>query len=247
MSKAYFVADLHLGATYRDEGRETERRAVEMLDRIGRDADEIYLLGDILDYWFEYKTVVPRGFVRFFGKLAELADRGVRITWIIGNHDIWIFDYLPRELGIEVADGRVERDIMGTRFCLQHGDATGGTRTFRALRWAFRNRVLQKLYSGIHPRWTVGFAYWWSGKSRKRGYEGERSGEVGVEKYRDWVKKEMAEGNRAKYYVFGHLHLEHREPIENAGREAELIVVPDWPGSGKVGVFDGRKYVMQHI
>ena len=100
MSRAntYFLSDFHLGARYFEEPRETERRVVDFLDSIKGDAKEVYLLGDILDYWFEYRYVVPRGFTRFFGKIAELTDLGVKVYWFIGNHDIWIFDYLPNEL-----------------------------------------------------------------------------------------------------------------------------------------------------
>ena len=105
--KAYFLSDLHLGAPYFEDSRERELRVVRFLDSIAHDADVIYLLGDILDYWYEYRYVVPRGFVRFFGKLAELTDSGVRVVWFIGNHDIWIYDYLPSELGVEVVDGVV--------------------------------------------------------------------------------------------------------------------------------------------
>ena len=110
MSRAntYFLSDFHLGARYFEEPRETERRVVDFLDSIKGDAKEVYLLGDILDYWFEYRYVVPRGFTRFFGKIAELTDLGVKVYWFIGNHDIWIFDYLPSELGVEIVDGYLD-------------------------------------------------------------------------------------------------------------------------------------------
>ena len=103
----YFISDLHLGARYIAEPREHEMRVVRWLDSIKHNAKRIFLLGDILDYWYEYRYVVPRGHVRFLGKLAELADSGVEITWMTGNHDIWLFDYLSSELGIKVVDGPV--------------------------------------------------------------------------------------------------------------------------------------------
>lgn len=123
--KAYFLSDLHLGAPYFTDSKEAEKRVVSFLDEIKDDAEVIYLLGDILDYWYEYRYVVPRGFVRFFGKLAELADKGIRIVWFIGNHDIWIFDYLPSELGIEVVDGSLVEEIDGKIFFMTHGDGIG--------------------------------------------------------------------------------------------------------------------------
>lgn len=250
MPKAYFIADLHLGATYNAADKALERRVVAFLDAISTDATELYLLGDILDYWFEYRYVVPRGYVRFFGKLAQLADAGVKITWIIGNHDIWIFDYLPAELGIRVVDGVLECDILGTRFCIQHGDAVGGSRKFRVLRTLFRNRVLQKLFSGIHPRWTVGFAYAWSRHSRlsarQRGAGACAPGQQRwLDAVRAWCEERIAGGDPSRYYLFGHLH---RGVEENLSDGRKLIVLPDWPSAEGYGVFDGENfYVMQHI
>ncbi len=103
--KTFFISDLHLGASYLDEPKSYERRVVRFLNSIADEADELYLLGDILDYWYEYRTVVPRGYIRFFGALSALADKGVKITWFIGNHDIWLFDYLAQEIGLRVVDG----------------------------------------------------------------------------------------------------------------------------------------------
>ena len=121
----YFLSDFHLGARYFDSPLDNERRVVAFLDSIKDSAKEIYLLGDILDYWYEYRYVVPRGFTRFFGKIAELSDLGVKIYWFIGNHDIWIFDYLPSELGITVVDGPMVKDISGKRFSLTMATRSG--------------------------------------------------------------------------------------------------------------------------
>lgn len=243
MKRVYFLSDLHLGASYNEDNRETERRVVRFLDSIKDDAEEIYLLGDILDYWFEYRHVVPRGFVRFFGKLAELSDSGVKITWLIGNHDIWIFDYLPSELGVEVVDGILEREILGVPFCMQHGDAIGGTKKFRFIRSMFRNRVCQKLYSGIHPRWTVGFAFACSRNSRlskraKKEITGEWPHDLIVD-IRKWCEEQIKEGNPARYFVFGHLHSLHDEPLSD---RRHLEVVPPFPTQGGYAVFDGKEF-----
>ena len=118
--KIYFASDFHLGARYIENPIEYERRIVRWLDSIKQDAGTLYLLGDILDYWYEYRYVVPKGFTRFFGKLAELSDNGIDIHWFIGNHDIWIFDYLPHELGITIHDGTLITEIGGKRFFLSH-------------------------------------------------------------------------------------------------------------------------------
>ncbi|MBR5745314.1 MAG: metallophosphoesterase, partial [Muribaculaceae bacterium] len=114
-STTYFIADLHIGAKYITDPRDHERRVVDFLRSIKDDAKTLYLMGDVLDYWFEYKKVVPRGYIRFFGALAELADAGVEIIWFVGNHDIWLFDYLRDEIGLKVVDGVEIREIDGKR------------------------------------------------------------------------------------------------------------------------------------
>lgn len=239
LKKAYFISDIHLGATYNQEDRLLEKSVVAFLDSVKDSASEIFLLGDILDYWYEYKYTVPRGFVRFFGKLAELADNGIKITWFIGNHDIWIFDYLPSELGIEVIDGRIERKVLGTTMEMQHGDAIGGTRKFRFMRAMFRNKVCQWLYSGIHPRWTVGFG---SGCSRRSRENQMKTGYKAPELLPDVEKfcvKAIADGNPAKYFIFGHLH---KNIIKRLPEGRTLIVVPDWITQRSYGEFDGATF-----
>lgn len=239
MKKAFFISDIHLGASHNLDTKEVERKVVAFLDSIKNEASELYLLGDILDYWFEYKHVVPRGYVRFFGKLAELSDSGVKITWMIGNHDIWIFDYIPSELGVEVIDGVLHREIMGTPFCIQHGDGVGGTSKFIFMRNLFRNRLCQKLYSGIHPRWTVGFAMSCSNRSRKKGgMRPTKSGNL-IEKYEEWCNLKIEEGDRSKIFLFGHLHQQHEIPLRE---DRELIVMPDWPVRNQYGMFDGKRF-----
>ena len=162
-NKSYFISDIHLGAKFIKNPREHELTIVKWLDSISNDAKNLFLLGDILDYWYEYKEVVPRGFVRFFGALARLADSGVNIVWFKGNHDIWIFDYLPTEIGLKVIDGSMETVIDGKRFFMEHGDGVGESRpSYRRMRAIFRNRTCQKIFSAIHPRWTVPFAHNWS-------------------------------------------------------------------------------------
>ena len=127
MKKIYFLSDLHLGARTLENPLENERRVVRWFDSVKEDASAIYLMGDILDYWYEYKTVVPRGFTRFFGKVAELTDKGIDVHWFIGNHDIWIFDYLPDELGVKVHYTPEIVDLNGKTFYLAHGDGLGDT------------------------------------------------------------------------------------------------------------------------
>ena len=222
----YFLSDLHLGAPYMTDTRENELRVVAFLDYIKDKADAIYLLGDILDYWYEYRYVVPRGYVRFFGKLAELSDAGIKIVWFKGNHDIWIFDYLPKELGIEVRDGNSTEIIYGKKFFLSHGDGVGKLKpSFRFIRGMFRNKFCQWAFSGIHPRWTVPFAYSWSAHSRKEGEGRNLPEDYLMHNIRNFVEEYHKEHPDIDYYVFGHIHVLSREEI-SAG--TELIILGEW-------------------
>lgn len=244
----YFLSDLHLGAPYYEDSRKMERRVVDFLDSIADSADEIYLVGDVLDYWFEYKYVVPRGYVRFFGKLAELSDRGVKITWLKGNHDIWIFDYLPEELGITVVDGVLDVNIGGKRFVISHGDGIGPLPFyFKAMRSIFRNRFCQWLFAGIHPRWTVRFAYNWSRHSRATGYDPlDCDSHPLLDNYMNFAQKYQIDHPDTSYYIFGHLHILRRLPIAGPG-DAELIVLGEWIRTFSYARFDGHSITIHNF
>ncbi len=227
--KIYFISDLHLGAGYTNRSREIERHVVRFLDSIKESASRLYLVGDILDYWYEYRYVVPRGFVRFFGKLAELADSGVEITWLTGNHDIWIFDYLPNELGIRVVDGFVMDRMQGKMLYIAHGDRIGDAKwSFRMIQSLFRSKLCQWLFSGIHPRWTVPFAHRWSGSSR----DVAAMGRVNEQCRNDALRRLTAICGSLKkrypevdYFIMGHYHILAKEPVESG---AELVMLGDW-------------------
>ena len=222
----YFLSDLHLGAPYMEDSRKNEKRVVAFLDSIKEDADAIYLLGDILDYWYEYRYVAPRGYVRFFGKLAELSDSGIRIVWLKGNHDIWIFDYIPKELGIEVVDGSITEIIHGKKIFLSHGDGVGKLDPkFRFIRGMFRNKVCQWLFAGIHPRWTVPFAYNWSRHSRKGGEMRGIPDTDLLKNLKEFVVEHHKQHSDIDFYVFGHVHVLSREEIVEG---CEMIVLGEW-------------------
>lgn len=239
--KVLFISDIHLGARYMGDTRTHEARVVDFLRKEARDADRLYMLGDILDYWFEYRDVVPRGFVRFFGELASLSDSGVKITWMTGNHDIWLFDYLRDELGIEVVDAPyIIREIGARKFLLAHGDRIGRTSTgFRFICSLFRNKACQKLYSGLHPRITVPFAKAWSNSSRcGKGDidEAERKKEIHalVED-----ADALARANQdTDFIVMGHHHIPLDIPLPQSS--ARLIVLGDWINNDTYAVFDGN-------
>ena len=243
----YFLSDVHLGASYIADPRAHEMRVVTFLRSIGPNAKAIYLLGDILDYWFEYRTVVPRGHVRFFGELARLADSGVEIVWFIGNHDIWLFDYLRDEIGIRIVDtdaGGVPVEIDGVHFFLGHGDTFGRQpRSYTILRSIFHNKVCQKLYAGLHPRWTLPFAHGWSSHSRKTNLpEFTPKARTAVEVF---ARKLSSDDHDLRYIIIGHHHVPLDEPINDRCR---LIILGNWIDLSTYAVFDGNTLELrEHI
>lgn len=243
----YFISDMHLGARYLPDMAGTERRVCAFLRSIKPTAKALYILGDALDYWYEYRNVVPRGYVRFFGALADLADSGVEITWLRGNHDIWLFDYLRDEIGITVGDGSLIREIDGKKFYLAHGDQVGRRPLgFRIIQKLFRNRFCQMLYAAIHPRWTVGFAHRWSASNRDfgrrpepvfRGMDTEPQAIFSREYLRD-VDPDI------NYFVFGHTHVAVNEPL---GPACRFVILGDWIWHDTYGVYDGETFKIQQF
>ena len=243
-TKTYFISDLHLGAAYLDRPHDRERMLAEFLNEISADAARLYLVGDVLDYWFEYRTVVPRGHVRFFGALAALADAGVEITWLIGNHDIWMFDYLRNELGVKIVDGSINEVIDGKNFFISHGDGLGKLKpSFRFIRSLFRNRFCQRLYAAVHPRWTVAFAYKWSSSNRDYDpnvvpvYEGTIKDNV-----EEWAEAYLSQHRDTDFIVLGHHHVAVDETLDNGTR---LIILGDWIYNFTYAVFNGETLSLQ--
>lgn len=240
--RAYFLSDLHLGAPYFNDSRQREQHVVSFLDSIKDKADVIYLLGDILDYWYEYRYVVPRGYVRFFGKLAELTDAGVRVIWFIGNHDIWIFDYLPCEIGVEVVDGSLVECLDGKYFFMTHGDGIGKLKpSFRLLRKFFRNKVCQKMFSGIHPRWTVPFAYNWSAHSRKIEGPSHEDAVRMMNNITTFSKEYLSRHPEINFFIYGHLHLLEDIRLSSTCR---MIVLGEWLTTCSYALWDGESLTM---
>lgn len=189
---------------------ERERRVCRFLDSIKDDAAELYLLGDILDYWYEYKYVVPRGYIRFLGKLAELSDAGVKLTWVTGNHDVWLFDYLRDQLGMTVLNGQTVIETQGKRVLISHGDDVGvQPAMYRFTRWCFYNKVCQWLYAAIHPRWTYPIATGWSNENRTRRdpHEQEAISERAASHLMDFSREHHAVHPDVDAYIYGHIHI----------------------------------------
>ena len=225
--KIYFASDAHFGNRYITNHQDAEKKMVHWLDRIKDDAMAVYFLGDMFDYWYEYKYVVPKGHVRFLGKLAELSDRGIEIHLFIGNHDIWMFDYLPDEIGAVVHQGPLAIELLGKRFLLAHGDEVGKqTFGFRFLQAMFRNKVCQFFYAGIHPRWTFGFAKRWSLSSRKKGTPAFAVNPRKPAGYLiDFANDYLLTHPDIAFFVFGHCHIPLNAALNESSR---LLIAGEW-------------------
>jgi UDP-2,3-diacylglucosamine hydrolase len=236
--KIYFASDFHLGVPTREKSLDREKLIVQWLDEIRKDAAEIYLMGDMFDFWFEYKNAVPKGFTRLLGKLAEICDSGIPVYLFTGNHDMWMFDYLQDELGVIIYRKPVVKEFNGKKFFLAHGDGLGpGDRGYKFIKKVFANPFLQWMFARIHPNTGIGIANFWSGQSRGSG---------GIEKDKwkgdeneylvQFVKKTLLK-EHYDYFIFGHRHL----PLEMKIADSVYINLGEWINYSSYAVFDGDK------
>lgn len=241
----YFISDIHLGATYIPDPKAHERRICQWLKNIAPTASRIFMLGDILDYWYEYRYVVPRGFTRFFGTIAELTDSGIEVIWLKGNHDIWIFDYLPSEIGVKVVDGTYITEINGTKFLMEHGDGVGEMRkSYQLMHSLFRAKWAQTLFSTIHPRWTVNFAHKWSGHSRATGKKYTQTLLPDSDRLVQFVKQYSSKDPDIKYFVFGHRHVVVNQKINT---NTNIIIIGDCYENMTYGVWNGHQFSIKKM
>lgn len=238
VKKTYFLSDAHLGSKSHADSVETEQKLCRWLDFARKDARAIYLLGDIFDYWFEYRTVVPRGFTRLLGKLSEITDSGVEVHFFIGNHDIWVTDYLQTECGLIVHREPLIADIAGKKFFIAHGDGLGDESVwFNLLRKLFHNKLLRRCFAAIHPRWTIPLAHAWSGGSREKGGMQEFMGEEKEFLIR-FAKQEISRTPDIDFFVFGHRHILLDFPLNEKSR---VINIGDWIRHFSYALFDGEE------
>lgn len=241
-NKIYFLADAHLGSKSHANSIETERKLCRWLDAVKEDASVIFLMGDIFDYWYEYRYVVPRGFTRLLGKLAELTDDGIEIHFFAGNHDLWLSDYLSGECGLIIHLEPFITELKGKKFFLAHGDGLGDdSRSFHLLRKLFHSKFLQKCFSSIHPRWTIPLAHAWSNSSREGGgvvpYLGEER-----EHLVSFAKETLKKTPDINYFVFGHRHILLDLPI---APESHVIILGDWITLFSYAEFDGESLALK--
>jgi UDP-2,3-diacylglucosamine hydrolase len=241
VKKTYFISDLHLGVGARVSSAERERQVVRWLEMVSKDAEAIYLVGDIFEFWFEYATVVPKGYVRFLGKIAELRDAGIPIYFFTGNHDIWMFRYFEDELGIPIYRQPIVRRIQGKQFFIGHGDGLGPEDTgYKLLKKVFSNSVCQWLFARIHPNFGINIANYWSGKSREVKYLKRRDW-LGADK--EWLvaycERKITQLPDIAYFVFGHRHLPIDFTLNN--KTTKYINTGDWLNYNSYSFFDGEK------
>lgn len=241
--KAYFISDIHLGAPALNNNKERELAFVDWLNSIKHEASHLFLLGDIFDFWFEYKKVVPRGHIRSLGKIAELADSGIEIHFFTGNHDVWVFDYLPNEIGMKLHRNEFKTHIMGKKFFLAHGDGLDkDDKGYLFLKKMFTSKTLQWIFARIHPNFAIMLGHNWSKHSRiSKGIDSENF--KGIEKEGMFTFSEtVLQNEQFDYFVFGHRHLLINNPI---GESSRYINLGDWINHFSYGVFDGIKFELK--
>lgn len=222
--KIYFASDFHLGAPNMQESHKREKDIIKWLSEIEQNAKAIYLLGDVFDFWFEYKKVVPKGFVRLLGKLASITDNGTKIHFFLGNHDLWAKDYLEKEVGICIHHKPKIIDEQGKKIFVGHGDGLGdGDYFYKFLRKIFTSKTCQWMFSCIHPNLALSIAHTFSNSSRRKKQKIFTSKENEI--LFNYCKKQQ-KIRPCSYYVFGHRHIPLELKIDNSG--ASYINIGDW-------------------
>lgn len=242
--KIYFASDFHLGLTAGSVPVEREKKIVRWLNEIAHDAGEIYLLGDIFDFWWEYKHVVPRGFTRFLGTIASITDSGIPVHFFTGNHDMWVSDYLSGECGMTIHTGPFTTSFNGKTFHLAHGEGLGSDDTgYKILLSIFRNKPMRRLYSALHPSIGVSIGHRWSlnsrlGKGIKLDFLGEEK--EALIRY----SKSILENNNIDYFIYGHRHLAMTYKLQQG---PEIIFLGDWVKNCSFAEWNGKELALRLI
>ena len=244
MKKIYFASDVHLGFPDSGHNHEREMIFVNWLNRVKQDASSIFLLGDIFDFWFEYRKVAPKGFVRVLGTLAQICDQGIPVHFFTGNHDIWVFDYLPEETGMIIHREPFETELYGKKFFMAHGDDLG-ERDFgyQVIKKFFHNSLAQWAFAKIHPDLSFRLARAWSKNSRLS--KGKKLGFLGENKEDQIIfAREVLKHKNVDYFVFGHRHLALEFDLSS---NSKLFMLGDWFENFTFGVFDGNQFYLENI
>ena len=243
-TKTYFLSDFHLGAPDAAISLSREKKIVGFLDEIKNDAAQIFIVGDLFDFWYEYKKVVPKGYVRILGKLAELTDSGIAIHFFVGNHDMWMRDYFQTELNIPVYFDPKTFTINNKKFLIGHGDGLGpDDKGYKFIKKVFRNKICQGLFGILPPRVGIGIADFFSRKSRAK--TGSKN-EIFLGEEKEWLVnycKEVLQKEYYDYFIFGHRHL----PLDiQLNENSKYINLGDWIKYFTYAVFDGENTTLAY-
>ncbi len=243
--KIFFASDFHLGLKAGSHPPDREKKVVKWLEETAPMAREIYLLGDVFDFWWEYKLVVPRGFTRFLGAVSTITDAGIPVHFFTGNHDMWTTDYLSGECGMSVHREPYTAIIDDRRFHLAHGEGLGSTKVlYRILLSIFRNKTLRALYASLHPSIGVKIGHIWSlhsrlGKGERLAFRGEENEDL-IKYARDILEQK---GN-IDYFIFGHRHIAMSLRIKEG---AGIVFLGDWINEGSYAVWNGSELTLELI
>jgi len=238
--KIYFASDFHLGIDALETSEEREKKIVHWLDSVQHDMAELYLVGDVFDYWYEYGNVVPKGFIRLFGKLSALRDAGIPVYFFTGNHDMWMFTYFDEYLGIPIYRAPIIRQFGDKTFFIGHGDGLGpGDHGYKFIKKVFGNKICQWLFKWIHPDIGLWLMKFFSTKSRL--YTGDD--EVFSDPDKEWLvqfSEDHSKTQNIDYYVFGHRHLPIKYKLSNG--TSHYYNLGEWMYASSYGVFNGKEF-----
>jgi UDP-2,3-diacylglucosamine hydrolase len=243
--KLYFASDFHLGVPDHKSSLMREKRIVSWLESIKHDAHTIFLLGDIFDFWFEYKHAIPKGYIRLQGKLAELRDAGIPIVFFTGNHDMWMFDYFEKELEIPILRNPEVLNVGRHKFLIGHGDGLGpGDNTYKILKTLFNSRICQWLFARMHPNLGISIANYWSRSSRISNKEKEEKFQGEEGEYLMVYCRELEKSEHHDFYVFGHRHLPLDLKINEGSR---YINLGEWVNFSTYAEYDGNSLQLKEF
>ena len=245
MKNIYFLSDAHLGSLAIEHKRTQERRLVRFLDNIKEKAAAIYLLGDMFDFWNEYRYVVPKGFTRFLGKISEITDMGVEVHFFTGNHDLWTYGYLEQECGVILHRKPITIEIYDKVFYLAHGDGLGDpNHKFKLLRKIFHNRTCQLMFNAIHPRWGMALGLNWAKHSRLKRIDGKELPYMGEDREYlvRYTKEYMRTHQDIDFFIYGHRHIELDLLLS---RKSRMLILGDWISLFTYAVFDGEHMFLE--
>jgi UDP-2,3-diacylglucosamine hydrolase len=243
-NKIYFLSDFHLGVPTAEASIAREKKIVQFLTEAQKDAAAIFVVGDLFDFWYEYKMVVPKGYVRILGKLAEITDSGIPVHFFVGNHDMWMKDYFQKELNIPVYFEPKSFEFYGKKFLIGHGDGLGpGDHSYKFMKKIFRNPLCQWLFGIVPPQIGIGLADYFSRKSRAKAGDTDK---VFLGEDKEWLIiycKEILQKENVDYFIFGHRHLPINHQLPGG---SVYINLGDWLKYCSYAVYDGTAIALKY-